>query len=44
MPETKKGALAKIEGGRELSHPPFHTLDMLPFCLGTTAACFLAFL
>ncbi|MBU4581661.1 MAG: prenyltransferase [Proteobacteria bacterium] len=38
MPETETGALAKIESWMGLSGPPFHTLGILPFCLGTFLA------
>ena len=38
MPETETGVLAKIEGWLGLSRPPFHTLGILPFCLGTFLA------
>ena len=38
MPETETGALAKIECWLVLSRPPFHTLGILPFCLGTFLA------
>jgi hypothetical protein len=44
MPETETGVLAKIEDSLGLSRPPFHTLRIFPFCLGTTVACFPAFL
>jgi 1,4-dihydroxy-2-naphthoate octaprenyltransferase len=38
MPETEAGVLAKIENWLGLSGPPFHTLGILPFCLGTFLA------
>lgn len=38
MPETETGVLAKIEGWLGLSRPPFHTLGILSFCLGTFLA------
>jgi len=38
MPETETGTLSKIENRLGLSGPPFHTLGILPFCLGTFLA------
>jgi 1,4-dihydroxy-2-naphthoate polyprenyltransferase len=38
MPEKETDIMAKIEGWLGLSRPPFHTLGILPFCLGTFLA------
>jgi 1,4-dihydroxy-2-naphthoate polyprenyltransferase len=38
MPEKETDIIAKIEDRLGMSHPPFHNLGIIPFCLGTLLA------
>jgi hypothetical protein len=43
-PEKETDSMSKIGDRRGKSHPPFHSLWIIPFCPGTAAAYFPAFL
>jgi 1,4-dihydroxy-2-naphthoate polyprenyltransferase len=38
VPENETDIIAKIEDWLGMSHPPFHNLGIIPFCLGTFLA------